>query len=138
MADLICPFGAPMAQQAYLCTHAQTVIRRGGEEIACDNEPLHATCKAVHEHCKQAALAEMGLKDDLLAVPHSTLIKIQFGTLLGLQQTMVNLEAIGDTEYEVPDLITQSITHFTSVREIPTDQTSKASKEFKLQRRRRK
>ncbi len=137
MADLICPFSAPLAQQTCRCTHAIKVIRRGGEEIACNNESLHATCKAVQEHCRQASLADMGLEDDLLSVPHSTLVKTQFGTLLGLQQTMAGSDVAVDTQPDIPDLITASITRFSSVREIPTDLTTKASREYKLQRRRK-
>ena len=138
MADLICPFSAPLAQEAWRCTHAQKIIRRGGEEVACDNEALHGSCKAVLEHCKQVALAGMGLKDDLLSVPHSTLVKIQFGTLIGLQQTMDNVTAEDHEMQDIPDLVTLAITHFSAVREIPTAHTTAASLEYKLQRRRRK
>lgn len=138
MADLICPFGAPLAQETGKCTHAIKVIRRGGEEIACNNESLHASCKAVQDHCRQAALSDMGLEDDLLSVPHSTLVKTQYGTLLGLQQTMAGTNIDVDTQPDIPDLITATISRFSSVREIPTDLTTKACHEYKLQRRRRK
>jgi hypothetical protein len=138
MADLICPFSAPLAQEVCNCKHAVKVIRRGGEEVACNNEALHATCKAVQEHCRQASLADMGLEDDLLSVPHSTLVKTQFGTLLGLQQTMAGTDYAIDTQPDIPDLITAVITRFSTVREIPTDLTTRASNEYKLQRRRKK
>ena len=138
MADLICPYSAPLAQEAWQCAHARKIIRRGGEEISCDNETLHASCKAVLEHCKRAVLADMGLEDDLLTVPHSTLIKIQFGTLIGLQQTMDNVTMEDHETRDIPDLVTRSITHFSCVRDIPTEHTTSASEEYKLQRRRRK
>ena len=139
MTDLICPFSAPLAQEAWRCSHARKIIRRGGEEIACDNESVYSSCKAVHDHCKRAVLAGMGLEDDLLSVPHSTLVKIQFGTLLGLQQTMAHVDSGShDEERDVPDLVTHAITHYSSVSDIPTENTCTASKEFRLQRRSRK
>lgn len=139
MTDLICPFSAPLAQEAYKCSHARKVIRRGGEEIACDNDSVHSSCKAVHDHCKQATLLQMGLEDDLLSVPHSSLVKIQFGTLMGLQQTMTHVDArYHEEEPDIPDLVTHAITHYSSVASIPTENTCNASMEFKLQRRRRK
>jgi len=137
MADLICPFSAPLAQESGICTHAIKVIRRGGEEIACKNEALHASCKAVQDHCREAALSDMGLEDDLLSVPHSILVKTQFGTLLGLQQTMAGTNIDINIQPDIPDLITATISRFSSVREIPTDLTTKASHEYKLQRRRK-
>ena len=138
MADLICPYSAPLAQEARQCTYAQKIIRRGGEEIACDNTTLHTSCKAVLDHCKQAALAEMGMEDDLLTVPHGTLVKIQFGTLIGLQQTLDNEAMNGPADEDIPDLIARAVTHYSTIGEIPTVETTRASMEYRLQRRRRK
>jgi hypothetical protein len=40
----------------------------------------------VFQHLKQTALPAFGVEDDLLSMPHSVLVKIQFGGLLGLQR----------------------------------------------------
>lgn len=130
--DNICPFSAPLQKPEYDCEHAQTVIRRGGEEIACQNNEHYAVCTAVHDTIKQTALNAMGLEDDLLSVPHSTLVKIQFGAITGLQQELDLPESDN-----IATLISSAIAQHGEAQKIPMDKTIDAIQNFKLQRRRR-
>jgi hypothetical protein len=84
MTDLICPFSATLARSDFACARATQVIRRGGAEYACQSDTAHSRCRQLFEHCKQAALPEFGVEDDLTRMPQSVLVKIQFGGLLGL------------------------------------------------------
>lgn len=130
MQDNICPFSAPIAQAAFHCEHAQKIIRRGGEEIACQHE-MHRDCSSIYQHCKLAALKEMGMEDDLLSVPHATLVKTQFGTLHGLNQSF-------DKQYqEASTLINETLGHYPTLDDIPVSVTTDASIKHKLQRRKR-
>jgi hypothetical protein len=135
MNDKLCPFAATLVQHDFACPHAAQIIRRGGAEIACDAEPLHVTCCTVHGHIKQAALQAMGLEDDLLSVPHSQLVKIQFGGLLGLQRHL------GDTSATVTDiaaLIMRASQVFASMSDYPMRGIIDSIEHHKLNRRSRK
>jgi len=83
-----CPFSAPLTGHQFGCTHAQEVIRRGGTEIDCTAMSAHARCEQLFHRMKAAALPAFGVEDDLLSMPHSVLVKIQYGGLLGLQRLM--------------------------------------------------
>jgi hypothetical protein len=139
MPDLICPYSATLQQDNIHCQHANTVIRRGGEETACNNESRHTNCKAVFEEVKRIALAEMGLEDDLLSVPHSTLVKIQFGAVLGLKQALDPQQAAADSSVpDIAELIHSSLETFLTIDQLPTDITNRVAKAYKLQRRRKR
>lgn len=139
MSDLTCPFSAPLQQETIHCQHADTVIRRGGEETACQNEDMHARCKSIHEQVKQAALAEMELEDDLLSVPHSTLVKIQYGTVLGLNQALNNEQPSDIVSIaDIASLMSSAMETYPSAEQLPVDITTEVARAFKLQRRRRR
>ena len=114
------------------------IIRRGGEEIACNNTAMHGNCKAVHEHIKQAALIELDLEDNLLSLPHSTLVKIQYGGLIGLQQAMNNPSINNSYTKNIASLINDTLAEHGTSRQIPAKETNEAIQTYKLTRRRRK
>ena len=91
--DLVCPFSATLVRHDFNCRHADHVVRRGGAEIACQSADSHVECCALHRQIKSHALEAQGLEDDLLSLPHSVLVKIQYGGLLGLQSAMGNTAA---------------------------------------------
>jgi hypothetical protein len=84
MSTLMCPFSAPLVAEDFACRQAETVIRRGGTEIACRCETSCTRCINLHQVIKAAALADQDYADDLTRVPHSLLVRIQYGGLLGL------------------------------------------------------
>ena len=81
MPDRICPFSATLAKNDFACPRASQVIRRGGAEFSCQSAAAHTRCQQLFERCKQAALPEFGVEDDLTMMPQSVLVKIQFGGL---------------------------------------------------------
>jgi len=62
------------------------VTRRGGPDVVCASDEAHQQCEKLFQRMKQTALPAFGVEDDLLSMPHSVLVKIQFGGLLGLQR----------------------------------------------------
>lgn len=90
MSDLICPFHATLVKVDFGCQYADQVVRRGGAEIACTAASEHQHCSRFYQRVKLEALATMGLEDDLLSLPHSVLVKIQFGSLLAMQTEIAN------------------------------------------------
>ena len=76
MSDLICPFSATLARNDFACPHAEQIIRRGGAEFSCRAATAHSDCVHLFERLKKVALPEFDLEDDLLQVPHLSLIHI--------------------------------------------------------------
>lgn len=83
-----CAFNGTLVAASYGCTHAEPVARRGGPDIACRSPTSHRRCAELFERLKGAALPAFGVEDDLLAMPHSVLMKIQHGGLAGLQRLL--------------------------------------------------
>lgn len=86
MSELKCPFNAPLLSEVFACANSLAVTRRGGPDVACTDPAAQARCEALFLRLKSAALSALGLDDDPLTTPHSTMVKIQCGGLLGLQR----------------------------------------------------
>lgn len=135
MPDLICPFSATLVKSDFACQHATQIIRRGGAEIACASESTYTHCHLVHQNIKNEALKSMGLEDDLLSLPHSVLVKIQFGGLLALQVATANDSGkIAD----ISRLILSAKEQFNDLTQLPFDTINTVIAEYKISRRSRK
>jgi hypothetical protein len=115
MDEFKCTFNSTLLGGQFGCARAQAIVRRGGPDVACTSEPAHARCERVFQYLKQAALPAFGVEDDLLSMPHSVLVKIQFGGLLGLQRLVEpaagaevkDIDALlARTQEKYPDLAT--------------------------------
>ena len=138
MQDLICPFSATLARETFGCTHAERIIRRGGTEFCCRHQPAHACCEQLFEQFKQAALTAFGVEDDLTRMPHSVLVKIQFGGLLGLQRiTLENPPDHGRVE-DIASLVAAAVARFENLQAIPCERLSGDMTTYTLSRRSRR
>lgn len=79
-----CPFAAALVTELAQCRHGEQVVRRGGSEYDCRSAPDHGACQGLLDRLKAAALPAFGVEDDLTTMPHSVLVKVQCGGLLGL------------------------------------------------------
>jgi hypothetical protein len=79
-----CPFAAALVTELAECRHGEQVVRRGGSEYDCRSAPDHGACQGLFDRLKAAALPAFGVEDDLTTMPHSVLVKIQCGGLIGL------------------------------------------------------
>ena len=133
MSDLICPYNATFAQKDnYSCPKADEVIRRGGSEYVCLQADSHRLCCEVHDSVKQAYLDSEALEDDLLTLPHSTYVKIQFGCVLGLQS------ALGRDSSDLMDigsLISDAIGFYKITDDLPYGLINETISTHKLQKR---
>jgi hypothetical protein len=136
MAESICPFSATLVTEDFGCRNAVGIVRRGGAEIACTSNVAHARCQKLFQKLKETALPAFGVADDLLQMPHSVEVKIQYGGLLGLQRIISSTEeqtsAIGDI-----DLLVSSATgRFSSLDDIPYTELRDDMTGYRLPRRR--
>lgn len=83
-----CAFSLPLVAGNFGCRCAHPVARRGGPDVDCDEPQAAARCATLLERVKALALPALGVADDLLSMPHSALVKIQHGALLGLQEAI--------------------------------------------------
>jgi len=136
MADLICPYRATLViKSGFACPHADEVIRRGGSEYVCLQSTSHAVCTEVHEKSKQAYLQSQGLQDDLLSLPHSTFVKIQFGCVLGLQTALGRDVAKID---DIGSLIASAVNQYQNIDSFPFELLNEKISGYKAQKRSRR
>ena len=108
MEEHKCPFSAPLITRQFGCAHAQEVIHRGGAEINCTDAAAHARCDLLFQRMKAAALPAFGVEDDLLSMPHSVLVKIQYGGLLGLQRLLRTASQVGERVDDIQALVAEA------------------------------
>lgn len=132
MEEYKCAFNATLMGDQFGCTHARHVVRRGGPDIACVDNTGHERCQQLFELLKASALPAFGVEDDLLSMPHSTLVKIQFGGLLGIQRL---IGGNGDTVADIHSLVGRAETQFGSLTSIPCEQVRADMTGYKIRRR---
>ena len=116
-----CPYSAPLIGHHFDCACAQEVIRRGGTEVDCTNASAHARCEQLFHRLKAVALPAFGVEDDLLSMPHSVLVKIQYGGLLGLQRLLSSAAPAAERIDDIDTLVQQAQARFGSAEAIPCD-----------------
>lgn len=133
MLDFKCAFSHCLMQSAFACSQAQPVARRSGPDISCQSELGHIQCAELMQKLKAAALPVFNVTDDLLSMPHSTSVKIQYGGLMGMHaQISPNEPAIED----VHGLVVKAIAHFGGIEQIPCERYTTWMTEHKIRRKR--
>jgi hypothetical protein len=117
MEEHKCPFSAPLVTRQFGCTHAQEVIHRGGTEINCTVSTAYTRCEQLFQRMKVVALPAFGVEDDLLSMPHSVFVKIQYGGLLGLQRLLHPEAQVTERVEDVQALVAEASLQFND--EIP-------------------
>jgi hypothetical protein len=138
MSELICPFSSTLVQEDFACAKANPIVRRGGAEIACATEPAHARCRRLFQRLKDVALPELGVEDDLLKMPHSVLVRIQYGGLLGLQRSLDSSTGTGSTVGDIDSLVAAAVESYGSVEAIPCADFCDAIVSYRLPGRRKR
>lgn len=114
-----CAFSQPLISEQFGCEHAEPVVRRGGAEIACRSAEACSRCAALLQRLKRDALPAFGVEDDLLTMPHSVLVKIQFGGLLGVQRLIDAEKATADSVSNINAVVMQAAQTYSGLDELP-------------------
>jgi len=107
-----CPFSAPLVARQFGFASSQEFIHRGGTEINCTDAATHARCDRLFQRMKAEALPAFGVEDDLLSMPHSVLVKIQHGGLLGLQRLQRAEPKVAERVEDVRALVAEAVLRF--------------------------
>lgn len=118
MSEAKCPFSAPLITHHFGCALSKEVIHRGGTEIACSQDGAQVRCAGLFGRLKAVSLPAFGVEDDLLSMPHSVLVKIQYGGLLGIQRL---LSAPAERIENIDALLNQAINQWGNAQAIPCD-----------------
>lgn len=135
MAEHKCPYSGTLVSELFACTQAKTVVRRGGPEVECISDSGHTRCVSLFQHMKRAALPAFGVEDDLLTMPHSVLIKIQHGGLLGLQRILGEVAGEASTVADINGLCESAVQRYRDVESIPYPTFVQDMTNYKLRRR---
>ncbi len=126
-----CVFRDTQITEQFGCRHGQAVTRRGGPDVVCRSPSARARCSELYQRIKAVGLAALGVVDDPLQMPHSALLKIQFGGLLGIAELLdVGQDEIGD----IDALLDEAAGRYGSVSAIPVDQLAGRIAAFRVRR----
>lgn len=129
-----CAFAAPLVAGTFGCIRAEAVTRRGGPDTACRNSESSRRCGRLFERLKAAALPAFGVEDDLESMPHSVLVKIQHGGLLGLQRALGGPSV--DTVDDVDGIVEQALARYAAIEAVPCAEFVADMTSYRLRRRR--
>ena len=133
MDEYKCAFSNTLITNQFGCEKAEQVTRRGGPDIACTADAAHQRCKRLFRQMKAAALPAFGVEDDLPSIPHSVLVKIQHGGLLGLQRLV---DAAGATDVKnIHALIDRATGKYHNLDAVPCPELVPDMTSYKLRRR---
>lgn len=134
MEEYKCAFSNTLITNQFGCEKAEQVARRGGPDIACTSDPAHQRCEKLFQQMKTVALPVFGVEDDLLSMPHSVLVKIQHGGLLGLQRLLDGGASSANVK-NVHALVDQAIGKYNNLDAIPCPALVGDMTSYKLRRR---
>lgn len=129
-----CPFNGTLIAETFGCANAEPVVRRGGPDVACRSASMHGHCADLFERLKAAALPAFGVEDDLTQMPHSVLMKIQHGGLLGLQRLLGGASSPGVAD--ISALVAQALAQYETASAVPCAQVVPDMTGYQIKRRR--
>ena len=130
-----CPFAAALVTELAGCRHAEQVVRRGGSEYDCGSQPDQQACQELFERLKSAALPAFGVEDDLASMPHSVLVKVQCGGLVGLAGLR---RQAGDRIEDIAALRDRALDRFGGLDGLPVADLVECITAFRAERRGRR
>ena len=131
MEEHKCPFQVPQIKKDFACTLGIEVTRRDGAAIVCQSSVASPHCCELYEHLKQVGLEAFDMNDDLLEVPQSLYIKVQYGGLLGLQRLLGNVrQDIAD----ISSLVAQLHERYDTIDNVPCEQVQADIKSHTVRR----
>lgn len=131
-----CAFSGTLITHQFGCENAEHVTRRGGPDVACTSLTAQQRCESLFQRMKQVAMPAFGVEDDLLSMPHSVLMKIQFGGLLGLQQAIEKAATAATEVQNVDALIGRALEEYGGMDAIPCQMFVDDMTAYQLKRRR--
>ena len=137
MGQFKCAFNGTLIGDQYGCLKSEHVTLRSGPDVVCTAEEAGHRCAGLFNRMKAAALPAFGVEDDLLSMPHSVIVKVQFGGLLGLQRLLSGLPADSPKVDNIYALVDQALHEYGDLDAIPCQSLVEDITSYKLRRRSR-
>ena len=135
MEEYKCAFSNTLVTSQFGCEKAEQVTRRGGPDVVCTSDEAHQQCETLFQRMKLVALPAFGVEDDLLSMPHSVHVKIQFGGLLGLRRLQGDGADGSAVVKNIHGLVGQAIGKYGGLDTIPCQAFAEDMTSYKLKRR---
>jgi hypothetical protein len=134
---LRCPFRQTLITGEFGCRHALAVTRREGPDVGCSSDAASRRCSELFERLKAVALPASDDGDAPSDVPHSALVKVQHGGLLGLQRLLAPRSGSSSGRVDDVDrLLEQVLLHYGGLEAIPYAEVLPDVEQYKIRRRR--
>lgn len=128
-----CAFSSALITKPFSCQNALEITRRDGPTIGCTSEEMQQKCERIYNALKTNAIPELGYQDDLTQMPHSVLMKIQMGGLLGLQHLIDGSEDTRVADIQV--LMNAVVDKYQPITTLPVDKIISHISAYKIRRR---
>ena len=129
-----CAFSHTLLQKQFRCENGQAITRREGPDVCCTAATAHLRCAELLERMRRAALPSFEVSDDPLQMPHSVLVKVQFGGLLGLQRLVEG--KVGERVENIHKLVQRAANRYGDLVAVPYGDFIGDMTGYKIKRRR--
>ena len=103
--DLKCPFAQVLISEEARCPKGSAVARRAGMDISCQDATANPRCRTIYEGLLTAALEAVAMEYDLNQLPHSLLMKVQYGGLVALAKEADYILPVEDVDQLVQAVV---------------------------------
>ena len=134
---LACSFEKSILSRRCQCTAAHKFCLAEREGVSCQDTAAQRLCREFLQLVRSKARFALKLTRPAENLPHAMEIRIQLGSLAGLDQ-LLNANPCGNTVNDIAGLLRQSKEKFPDPEQLPFDLLIQSVSRFKGRQRRRK
>lgn len=127
-----CTFAKAILRRCCNCRHAQKVLLAEREAMACLSPDAQQRCEALLPLLRQKAAFALKLTHTDGVLPHGKEIKVQCGSMLGLQQELAANPIEEQNVKDIYNLIDQAEAFYDTFEKFPFNEMVRNISHFKL------
>lgn len=123
----LCPFSKPIIGQWCQCKHARLLERCSGKMLCLNHDVNREACHGLVDRMVEQSRFILGLSDTRGELPHTHLMKVRCGGILGMQRV---LQITPDQPPAVVDIIDKARMQYGAVEDFPFNEIVQDIKGF--------
>ena len=127
-----CTFSKAILRSCCSCRHAQKVLLAEREAIACLSATAQQRCEKLLPLLRQKAAFALKLTHTDAVLPHGKEIKVQCGSMLGLQQELAANPVEEPSVRDIYNLLDQAEAFYDSFENLPFNEMVRNISHFKM------
>ena len=127
-----CTFAKAILRRCCGCRHAQKLLLAEREAMACLSPDAQQRCESLLPLLRQKAAFTLKLTHTDGKLPHSKEIKVQCGSMLGLQQELEANPVQESTVEDIYNLIDQAEAFYETFEKFPFNEMVRSISHFKV------